>query len=136
MPRQAARPELLHSLSLFATLSRLEVLILSRLMSETTVRKHTVIVREGNRGGEFFVVAEGVVEIRQGSRRIARLGPGEFFGEIALLEGVPRTATVIATEDCTLLVASSQEFDAMLATEPEVERKIMTAMEERSASGN
>ncbi len=114
MPRTASKPpgkaDLLRSVPLFAELSTAELNKLARLMDEVDVKEGTVVIREGNTGGEFFIIIEGEVAIRRGSRKLGTLGAGDFFGEIALLRDVPRTATVTALEPSLLYTVERDDF--------------------------
>ncbi len=135
MARTASKPAgkeaLLRPVPLFADLSTAELKKLARLMDEVDVKQGTVIIREGNTGGEFFIIVEGEIAIRRGSRRLGTLGPGDFFGEIALIDKGPRSATAIAETACRLMVLASREFHSMLNAEPKVERKILRTLAAR-----
>src|SRR5436309_8993396 len=81
---------------LFEGLSRKQLASLARLTDDLDVSPGMVLCKEGSRGREFFVIIEGEAAVTRGGRRVATVGPGDFFGEIALLAGVNRTATVTA----------------------------------------
>jgi CRP-like cAMP-binding protein len=89
--------------------------------------------KEGERGRELFIVLEGELEVRRGDRLIARRGPGDYVGEIALLDERPRTATVVATTPISLEVLSRREFSSLLANVPELSKQITATMAERLA---
>ena len=72
------------------------------------------LARQGERGGEFFVLLDGEAEVRRNGRKRATVGPGEFFGEIALVSDRPRTATVTATKPVRVLVITDASFRAVL----------------------
>jgi CRP/FNR family cyclic AMP-dependent transcriptional regulator len=127
--RTQAKADLLRNVPLFAGLSGRERQRLSRLMDEVDLPAETVIIREGNSGGEFFIVVEGQIQRR--GRTITHLGPGEFLGEIALIDKGPRTATAIVVEPSTLLVLASREFHSMLAADPRIENKILRTLAQR-----
>jgi CRP-like cAMP-binding protein len=111
------RHEQLRRIPLFATLPRREFELLTRAADLVDVPAGKELIREGERGREFFAIAEGEVEISQGGRPIATEQAGDFFGEIALLHDVPRTATVTATTPSSLFVLSAQAFRGLLATQ-------------------
>jgi CRP-like cAMP-binding protein len=90
-----------------------------------------VLTREGQSGSEFFVIIEGEVSVTKNGEEIRSLGPGDFFGEIALLEDTPRTATVIASTPLRFFVLTRQAFRSLLARQPELEGKVTAALEER-----
>ncbi len=100
MARASAKVELLRNVPLFSGLSAKELMSLSRLMDEIDLKPGTVIIREGNTGGEFFIVLEGTIEVKRKGRRLARLGPGDYLGEIALIDHGPRTATAMVETGC------------------------------------
>jgi len=129
--RASAKVELLRNVPLFSDLSAKELMSLSRLMDEVDLKPGTVIIREGNTGGEFFIVLEGTIEVKRKGRRLARLGPGDYLGEIALIDHGPRTATAMVETDARLLVLASREFHSMLASDPRIENKILRTLAAR-----
>ena len=131
MARASAKVELLRNVPLFSDLSAKELMSLSRLMDEIDLKPGTVIIREGNTGGEFFIVLEGTIEVQRKGRRLARLGPGDYLGEIALIDHGPRTATAMVETDARLLVLASREFHSMLASDPRIENKILRTLAAR-----
>ena len=103
-------------------------------LSAIAERCHTVdvypfarLVHEGDFGYRFFVVLDGTASVRLGDEEIARLGPGEFFGEVALLDHERRIATVEATTHMTLATMMVWDFDQMLADQPAVAERIREA---------
>jgi CRP-like cAMP-binding protein len=105
----------LRQIPLFAKLPRREFELLARNADILEVAAGTKLIREGERGSEFFAIAEGEVEVSQSGRPIATEQKGDFFGEIALLHDVPRTATVTATAPSRLFVLTAQAFRGLLA---------------------
>jgi CRP-like cAMP-binding protein len=101
---------------------------LGKLTDEVEVPAGRALTREGDRGGEFFVVIDGTVRVERDGNVVARLGPGQFFGEIALLDGGPRTATVTADAPTRLFVIAHREFHALLADFPEVRQAVFEAL--------
>ncbi|HKF32601.1 MAG TPA: MFS transporter [Jatrophihabitantaceae bacterium] len=95
--------DLLRALPIFAPLAPDRIESLARRLTRTTVPAGEVIMREGDDGDRFYVIESGGVDVTHGTKVIRHEGPGEYFGEIALLRDVPRTATVTATEDTVLL---------------------------------
>ena len=91
----------------------------------------TVIVREGDAATEFFVVGSGEVSVSRGGKDVARLGPGSFFGEIALFDDTPRTATVTATTGTTLVAVDRDAFQQLLADIPGLRDGVLRGMAHR-----
>ena len=95
------------------------------------MRAGTVLTHEGAREGFFFIVVEGTVRIERGGEVVNRIGAGEFFGEIALLDGGPRTATAIAETPCRLLSMTYQMFHELLDASPEIRSAILEGVGRR-----
>ena len=92
-----AKVDIIRNAPLFAQLSRAEVNEVAKIADEIDVKAGKVLTREGDRGNEFFVLLDGAAEVHQGGKKVRMLGPGDFFGEIALVSRSPRTATVTTT---------------------------------------
>jgi CRP-like cAMP-binding protein len=105
----------LKRIPLFAELPKREFEILARNADVVEVPAGTELIREGESGREFFAIAEGEVEVSQAGTPIATEEKGDVFGEIALLHGIPRTATVTATEPSRLFVVDQRAFRSLLA---------------------
>ena len=106
---------------------------IGRLADEVTVRSGKVLAKEGAPGHEFFVILEGSVDISRGGKKLATLGPGDFFGELAMLGRVPRTATATAATPARLLVVGHREFTSLLASQPAIRDKVLRAVAHRIA---
>ena len=89
------------------------------------------LTEEGRRGREFFILVEGAVAVRRGGRKLADLGPGDWFGEIAILTHKPRTATVTATSPVRLLVISDRAFRRVVETTPRIALTVLRSVAER-----
>ena len=122
---------LIASVPLFTGFNRREIEAVGRLMDEVEVKDGRVLMREGAAGREFFIVVSGTVRVERNGRKINELGPGDFMGEIALIDRGPRTATVIAAEPCRLLVLDIGGFRTLVSKYPSVQGKIMKALAER-----
>jgi CRP-like cAMP-binding protein len=92
-----------------------------------------VLCKEGEIGHEFFVIVDGKVKVSRKGRRIATRDGGDFVGEIALLEEIPRTATVTAETPVRLFVLTRKDFRHLLDETPSVERKVLRALARRLA---
>jgi voltage-gated potassium channel len=106
----------------------------ARLLRARDYPARAVIVRRGERGDCMYFIASGEVEVRLRPETV-RLGPGEFFGEIALLTGGPRNATVVAAQPCTLLSLDIVDFRQLLGRQPELARVVSEEAERRLAAG-
>lgn len=91
----------------------------------------TELVEEGTIGREFFFIVEGTAAVRRNGRKIASLGPGRYFGELALLDRKPRSASVVAETDMTLLVLEQRAFNGLLDAMPALSHKLLVAMSQR-----
>jgi CRP-like cAMP-binding protein len=87
-----------------------------------------VIVRQGEVGTGFFVIATGAADVIRDGSRLARLGPGDFFGELSVLDGRPRTAQVVATEPTVCLGLATWEFEAAVQEEPTVALAVLRGL--------
>jgi CRP-like cAMP-binding protein len=101
---------------------------IARVVKDIDHPAGTVIAREGDPGVGLFIIVEGTTEVTIGGRRKAKLGPGDFFGEIALLDGGPRTATVTATSDVKLLGLTEWTFRGLMLEHPQIAMKTLQAM--------
>lgn len=99
-----------------------------RALEEVTAPAGKVLVREGETGREFFLIVEGTATVHRNNRRIAALGPGQYFGELALLDRKPRSATVVAETDMLLLVLGQRQFTSLIDSVPNLARKLLAAM--------
>lgn len=115
----------------FADCSPRELDQLMRMGTPLDVEPGYVLTREGRRGYEFFLVIEGTASCTLAGDLLATLGPGDFFGEMSLLQQSPRSATVTATTPMQLFAFDSREFNAILALAPTSNRKIMAALAAR-----
>ena len=123
--------EHLRKVPLFARFGSKELERLGQLADEVEVGLDRVLAEQGAIGHEFFIVLDGRVMVLDGKTPIAMLGPGDFFGEIALLESVSRTATVRAEGIVRLLVVSHREFHALMDEFPSVRTAVLDAVAER-----
>ena len=118
----------------FSSLSKRELTTVAQQMEEIDIPEGKQLVREGDFGHEFFLIVDGTAEIVRGGARIAERGPGEFFGEMALLDEERRTATVTAKSPMRVLVMTRQNFRAMDSTAPEIHATVAEAIEARRAA--
>ena len=130
---QNTKVQSLREAPLFEGLSKKELTELARRSEDMELDAGTVLCREGDIGQEFFVIVEGTADVKKGSRRVNRLGPGDFFGEISLIRHTPRTATVVATSPVRTLVITERSFQGLLKHQPGIQNKVMSALAARLA---
>jgi putative ABC transport system ATP-binding protein len=107
--------EFLRPIELFKTLTPRQLTDVAEKMSKRHYAAGETIIRMGDPGEEFFLVSDGEVEVSRADREVARLGPGNFFGEVALISGEPRNATVVAQKAVDTYVLGKTDFEAALA---------------------
>jgi CRP-like cAMP-binding protein len=113
---------------LFSDCSQRDLHTIARVVREIQHAAGTVIAREGEPGIGLFIIMDGTAEVSIGGRKKATLGPGEFFGEIALLDGGPRTATVSAKTDVRLLGLTEWVFRGLMHEHPGITLKTLQQM--------
>jgi CRP-like cAMP-binding protein len=123
--------ELFRQIPLFTECTRAELVEVAISADEREAPEGDRLTEEGKRGREFFVLVEGAVAVRRGGRLLAELGPGDWFGEIAILTHKPRTATVTATSPVRLLVMSDRAFRRVVETMPRIGLKVLRSVAER-----
>ncbi len=128
---QDEKLEHLRRVPLFSRMGRAELERLGQLTDEIEVGLDRHLTEQGETGHEFFIVLDGRLMVLDGHRPIATLGPGDFFGEVALVESVPRTATVRAEGITRLLVIGHREFHALMDEFPEVRQAVLDALADR-----
>lgn len=117
---------------MFAELSKKELRTMSKLMTSVPAAKGTVLTTQGEPGTQFMIIEDGTASVEIDGQTVNRLGPGDFVGELALITGDPRTATVTTTSDSTLRILNRREFNSMLDEDPRICRKIMVAAVKRT----
>lgn len=129
-----AKAELIRHVPLFGECSKHELSEVASLADEIDLPEGERLTTEGSLGREFIVIAEGTAEVLQDDRVINHLGAGDFVGEISLLTGEPRSATVVATSPVRALVMAHQSFRQLMADSPAVSEKVRRAAEQRGAA--
>ena len=123
--------DLIARVPLFAHCSKRELEQIASVADEIDLAEDKELMREGALGREFFVILEGSAEVTRGAETINTLGPGDFFGEIALISHGPRTATVTATSPLRALVVTERSFHQLVDKSPEIQMKVLAAAVER-----
>lgn len=130
---------LLERVPLFERCSKRDLGKIGSLAREIEYPPGTPVVREGEPGSELFIIVEGEVDVRTGARKLATLPAGNYFGEIALVTGSPRTASVTTGTPVRALVISGRDFRKLLQDSPELQFKVLQEvgerLEERSSRG-
>ena len=129
--RADSKVDLIRGLPLFEHCSKNDLKRIAQIADELDVREGKVLIREGERGREFFVIVTGEVEVRRKGRKMATLGPGSFVGEMALLSKIPRVATVTAVTPLDVLVITDRAFLDLLEKMPSLTVKVARTLAER-----
>jgi CRP/FNR family transcriptional regulator, cyclic AMP receptor protein len=128
-----SKVKLIEKVPLFSKLSRKGLEDVAHLADELDLPAGKVMAKEGDRGREFFVLLDGEADVKKGDQSVNKMGAGDFFGEIALVTHMPRTASVTAIGDVRVLVITERDFNALLKRSPEISRGIAEALAERIA---
>ena len=131
MLRKDAKVELIARVPLFADCSRRELREIAEAADEVVVPAGTTLTKEGASGREFVVIVDGAADVRRRGRKVNELGSGDFLGEIALIAGTPRTATVRTTQPTHALVLTGSQFRSLLRRVPSIQLKVLGALARR-----
>lgn len=121
----------LRNVRLLAACTNRELAEVASLTVPATLPAGTVLTREGQTGGLAYVIESGTAEVRRGDRRVATLGPGDVVGELSLIDGGPRTATVRATSDVEALEITTRDLQRLLRDAPRLRRSLLQALAAR-----
>ncbi len=129
-----ARDQYLDTLAqvpLFSACSKRDLQKIAKASDEVSVSEGRVLVEQGTTGREFYVLLDGQATVRRNGRKVDTLGPGSPFGELALLDRGPRTATVIADTPLRVLVLGQREFSGVIDEVPGLAHKILASLASR-----
>jgi CRP-like cAMP-binding protein len=129
--RSGTKIDLIAKVPLFAGLSKRELGQIASIVEEIDLPEDKVLIREGERGREFYVLLDGEAEVTRDGKRLATRRSGEFFGEIALVSSLPRIATVTTRKPVRALVIRDVEFRALLQRTPAIALKVLNAVAAR-----
>jgi CRP-like cAMP-binding protein len=129
--RRNTKIDLIARVPLFRSCSKKELGEIAGLADELDLEQGRTLISEGERGREFFVLVDGTVKVTKNGRKVRELGPGDWFGEIALISDVPRTATVVSTSPVRLLVVTDRAFQQLLQRTPSIAAKVLATLGER-----
>ena len=128
MLRKNAKIELIKRVPLFASCSRRELDEIAAIADELSLPEGRELTHEGAAGHEFIVLIDGAADVRRKGRKVNSLGGGDFLGEIALITGAPRTATVTTTAPSRLLVVTARDFKTLLRRMPSLQVKVLETL--------
>jgi CRP/FNR family cyclic AMP-dependent transcriptional regulator len=131
MSRRDAFLNHLAQVPLFSALSKKELQLVARRAEDVRVDPGRILVSEGSTGSEFFVIIDGTATVSRHGRKVATLGPGDAFGELALLDKAPRNATVTAQTEMEVVVLGQREFGGLIDEVPGFARKLLAGMARR-----
>jgi CRP-like cAMP-binding protein len=129
--RRDSKVDLIRGVPLFSQCSKKELTAIAKKADLIQVSSGMPLVTEGGHDRELMVIIDGNVEVRRGGRKIATLTSGDFFGEIAMISGGPRTATVTATSPSSLLVIGEREFGELVDDTPSIATSVLQVLGER-----
>jgi len=118
----------LRHVALFSSCSTKDLEKIAKAGDEVTLDAGAVIVDQGQTGREAFVIIKGSATVRRNGKKVATLGAGSVVGELSLLDHGPRTATVVADTECTLLVISQRQFLAVIDAIPAISHKLLATL--------
>jgi CRP-like cAMP-binding protein len=121
----------LAEIGIFSELSKRELKAVSRLMTELTIKEGATLTRQGEPGQEFMIISSGTAMVEIDGQTVAHLAAGEFLGELAVISGTPRTATVTATSPMIIEILNRREFMALLDESATLGRKILVGAVKR-----
>ena len=125
------KTDLLKRVPLFAGCATGQLESIGQLADEVDVAAGTTLMKEGQFAGEFFVIIDGSVRVDRDGTTVRTLGPGDFLGEIALVDGGPRTATATTATASRLLVVGHREFHSLMEAHPAISMSILEALAKR-----
>jgi CRP/FNR family cyclic AMP-dependent transcriptional regulator len=123
--------DLLRNVPLFRSLNQRQLNAVVRFTDAHRARQGAVLTRKGQHGLEAFVIVDGKARVEVGGKKIAELGPGDFIGELSLIDGKPRTATVVAQTPMTLMVVRRRDFKFLRDSVPGLQEKLILTLCER-----
>jgi CRP-like cAMP-binding protein len=132
--RQPDFAEALASVSLFSGLKKKQLSVAVKLAHDISFKRGQTIVKEGELGIGFYVILDGKAEVRRGSKVLSEIGPGGFFGEMAVLDNRPRSADVVAVAPTRCAAFTAWSFEALVGLRPEIPATIMTELAKRAAA--
>ena len=130
--KQDEKMERLEAVPLFQGCTRKQLRAIARIADVFDAASGTTLIRAGEPGEEFFLIVDGTARVHVSARKRLRLRPGDFFGEMSLIDGEPRSATVVAETPLRLLVISRKNFSALFEKVPDMSRTLLTTLSRRA----
>jgi CPA1 family monovalent cation:H+ antiporter len=127
--------ELIKHVPLFSGCSKKELAQIATIADELDFKPEKTLIREGSLGREFFVLVDGTAEVQRDGKRIDTAGPGDFFGEMALLTDQPRNASVVTTSAVDVLIITARNFRTLMESNPLIALKVMRGVADRLPPG-
>lgn len=123
-----AKTAQLKAVPLFAHCTAKQLAFIATQVEDMEFPAGKVLCREGQSGGDFFILVSGAADVTRGSKKITKMRPGDFFGEIALVDGGSRTATVTTTAASRCLVLGPRQFQNVLHQDTDIAHSVMKAL--------
>lgn len=131
MASKTSAADQLATVPLFSSLNKKDLQRVAKVSDEVPIEAGRTLVEQGRTGHEFFLILEGTADVRRNNRKVAELGPGQYFGELSILDRGPRSASVVASSDMRVLVLGQREFVGVLDMIPGMAYKLLTVMARR-----
>ena len=131
--RSNSKIDLIKGVPLFSVASKAELSEIAGIADQVDLPEGKTLIKEGATGREFFILIDGTADVMQGGSKIRTMGPGDFFGEIALISKAPRSATITTTSPIRALVITDRAFRQLLEHSPQIAVSVLTALAERLA---
>ena len=131
MRHKDGKIELLRTVPLFSRLDDAELIAVGRHADEVAVGEGQTLVAQDSAGTSFYIIIEGAADVVRDGQKLAELGAGDFLGEMALLEDLPRSATVVTTKPSRVLEMHRRDFSTVLDEAPHLARKMLATMAHR-----
>jgi CRP-like cAMP-binding protein len=125
LKRRSDQVDALQKVPLFAELNRKQLDLVAQQSTQITRPAGSTLAQQGRRGREFVLIVGGRARVERDAKAVGSLGPGDCFGEISLIDGGPRTATVVAETPCDILVVDARSFNTLLETVPALSRQLL-----------
>lgn len=129
--RRSEKVDLLRKMPLFSRLSQRQLNAVAKYADEVQIRKGAVLAKQGAQGLEAIIIVDGRARVETDGKAIAEVGPGDVVGEMSVIDGKPRSATVIAGTPMNLLVLHRRDFMSLLETVPGLQQKLLVTLCER-----